>query len=184
MEFNWKLIGERNINLVSKVKYIWQEINEETQDPIWHLRQFAFLWAGLTFVLSLFFRSFYFYSTMQLLLISLSAALLPLAVIFSGAFVLEKLADNYTPTNRKVFLLILNYASIPIFIPQILGFLEIISAFSLVILWYGFEAKVPVDPNKKIGFFILSAIVLFLLQTIFQAIFSGIFGSTVSRVVF
>ena len=173
---SFDFIITRHKEMITDFKGFWLKHEMETQPPKWHFINFGLPWVVLSIGLGFFMQGFNYYPAKAFLL-ALSEAGTTLAVLFAGAFVLEKLSDSYAPTSQETFQIILTYAAIPIFAAQALsGFFSLISVFSLVVLWHGYEAKVPVDPNKKVGFFILSAIILLLLKAIAKAMLIQLFG--------
>lgn len=177
MDFDINFTIERSKQLISNVKNVWRDIEDDGQDAMWHIGRIMLPWALLSAVFGYVIEFIFGYAGASIS-VAIAEPLVTVGVVFGGAFVLEKLADNYTPTSKDNFLIVLAYASVPLFVGQAFGgLISIVSIFSLVILWYGFEARVHITTEKKIGFFILSAIILLLLQTIAQAIVVKLLGT-------
>jgi len=194
---NINLIIKRAINLIVKPAEEWKAIEQENSSKNSALFGFAFpfiiLISASAFAGSLIFLNFYF-NISYVFINTVTSFIVPFVSIILSAIIINSMAPGFGSVKNidNAYKLVI-YSYIAVFLANIvtallpaLFFVEFTGLYSFFILYNGITPMMKTPEDKKVGYFILSGLImlgvyttlLYTLQLINSAIFwSGLGGN-------
>jgi|YNPMSStandDraft_2_1061718.scaffolds.fasta_scaffold13383_2 hypothetical protein len=166
-----KLIIDRSKEILFNPKAEWQKINEETTGTKDVLMGFVLPYLILNFIASIignFLFKTIFFSPLYFIAFAFVNLFVYLIILYITPVILQALAKSFSAEVDKVkaFKLV-SYSFTPSYIIGIIvGLLPLLSIFGIVglyglyIMWVGFDILLKVPEDKKVGFYIVSILII------------------------
>lgn len=166
-----KALINRSSGIILNPQLEWQKINEETSGTKDVLMNFVLPYLVLNFIASVigsFLFSPFFVSTFYIIAYALVNVIVYLVVLYLTPIILQALSNSFSAEvdKTKVFKLIA-YTFTPSYIIGILvglfpllSILSIVGLYGLYIMWIGFDIMIKMPADKKVGFYIVSLLIV------------------------